>query len=161
MPWTSSNILPLLRSLATMRCGKVTNAFRLSPDEVIYIPDSVDRFATSRRSILRPEQKGMKVIQVIVGRFIKPGDIVLDSFEGTFATTKVCILLPKHRKFTGGYFSEECMEAALPYVVNNRTSAQPAFRHRVKRCHRLDFSEVLKSTKMLIDTMSRLSARNR
>lgn len=98
----------------------------------------------------------MVFMQIIMVKLRKPADTVLGAFAGTFATTKACLLLPKHRKFIGGDVSKECVEAALPYVVN--TFALPVH-NPLSYIEGND--EVRQSAEVVMDTMARFSARRR
>lgn len=79
----------------------VTKVPRISPDDVIYIFDSADSSETVRHSMLRPEQNNVPVMQLLMRKFKKPGDTVIDTFGGTFGTSKAFLLLPKHRRVIG------------------------------------------------------------
>ena len=59
----------------------------------------------------------MALLQELISRFSKKGDIVVDPFGGTFSTAIACFSLPEHRKFVGCEKDTVCFELAQIYVV--------------------------------------------
>lgn len=51
--------------------------------------------------MLRPVQKIVALINHLVWKFSKPGDLVLDKFAGILSKAKVCLLLDKNGRFVG------------------------------------------------------------
>ena len=61
-----------------------------------------------RRRKLRPEQKPVQLLSFLISKFTRPGDLVMDPCGGTFSTLHACMVLDKHRKFTGGDRDSDC-----------------------------------------------------
>ena len=90
------------------------NIPRVPPDETVYSSEVGDN---GRRLMLRPEQKSIACLKTLVAQYCPPGGYVVDPFGGTFATAKACLSLPKHRVCITCDKDPECIEHALPSVV--------------------------------------------
>lgn len=64
--------------------------------------------------MLHSEQKSIQVMKLIVSKFSKRGDSVLDTFGEFVVTAKACLALPKHRTVIGRDSTRECVEETLP-----------------------------------------------
>ena len=71
----------------------------------------------SRFKHLRLEQKSIRLLQELVGRYTKPGDIVVDCFAGTLVAAKACLQMEKHRIFIGCDRDSQCVEDAMPFLL--------------------------------------------
>lgn len=67
--------------------------------------------------MVRPEQKSIELMKDLLVKFSSPAEVVLDTCAGTFATAKVCMLLPEHRRFVGCEKDGECFSRSLGSVV--------------------------------------------
>lgn len=56
-------------------------------------------------------------MQDIVEKFFKPGKLVVDLFSGKFATAKMCLDLPRHRRFLCCEADTECFAASTEELV--------------------------------------------
>ena len=76
-------------------------------DEVMYDIDA----STGTKVKLRPEQKSIKLLQYLISKFTKGGDVVLDFCAGTFSCLKACMTMPEHRRFVGIEVDTTCHDA--------------------------------------------------
>ena len=92
----------------------VTNIPRIQPSDILYREETNEN---GRPFMWRPEQKSIPMLKDIIVRMTKPGATVVDTFAGTCATAKACLMLKKHRKFIGCDKDEDCLEAAMPELL--------------------------------------------
>lgn len=88
------NLAATYLSIACPPCANlVTNVPCPIENGAVPAPVHPNGLARRKRPMLRNEQKCTKVIRSIVSKFYNPGDNVLDTFIGTFATSKECIFV--------------------------------------------------------------------
>ncbi len=81
---------------------------------------------TNEKNKIHPTQKSLTVIQAVVQRFAKPGDIILDTHAGS-GTTLVAAYRTGHRYIgceIDGYYYEKAMER-----IQNEESQMNIFRY--------------------------------
>lgn len=74
------------------RTNEMSNVSRLQAEELIFGKQLYD---SGYKTMLKPEQKRGNLLQNIICKFTKPGDLVLDACRGTVAAGQA-FLLPKH-----------------------------------------------------------------
>lgn len=76
----------------------ISNVPRIPVEEVVY-----GTYLTEygRRRMLGPEQKSIALLNDLVQKFAKPCDMMLDAYASTLSTTKMCLLMNRHRRFCG------------------------------------------------------------
>lgn len=57
-------------------------------------------------------------MKLMVFKFFKPGETVMDTCCGTFATGKTCLLLQNRRIFISSYSSVKYVEAAFANIMH-------------------------------------------
>ena len=67
--------------------------------------------------MLRPEQKSVAMLAEITQQYTNSGDIVVDLFEATFATAKVCLHSGRSRVFVGCELDRNCKKTASDDLV--------------------------------------------
>ena len=76
-----------------------------------------ERQTTRRSRALRPEQKPLLLLQELISRYSKSGDIVVDFFAGTFSTAVAAASLPEHRVFIGTELDKGCFDVAVDVMI--------------------------------------------
>lgn len=100
--------------------------------------------------MLPPEWKRIRVMKLIVSKFTKPGDSVLDTFGGTFETSRAFLLLPKYRKLIGGASSSTCVAVAF-HTTSIKIALQIFYPESDIECTH----QVRQHVKVFIDAMAR------
>ena len=95
-------------------CNVLDNVPRMEPGEPLRMTRPGDRSS----SMVRAEQKSVRLLQELVSRLSLPGDIVVDLFGGTFSLAVACLTLEEEgskplRTFVGTESDKECFEVAL------------------------------------------------
>ena len=108
----------------------IDNVPRLAPGEQVRMTETVqdaegsedgnedeiqpaDPTPRTRTRALRAEQKPLPLLQEIICRYTKPGDIIVDFFAGTFSTAVAAMSLPQHRTFIGTELDKACYDVAV------------------------------------------------
>ena len=95
-------------------CNVLDNVPHMQPGERLRMVRPGD----SSTSMVRAEQKSVRLLQELVSRLSLPGDIVVDLFGGTFSLAVACLTLEEEehkplRRFVGTESDKECFEVAL------------------------------------------------
>ena len=76
----------------------------LEKDEIVYVDveNSGGNSSSTSKEMLRKDQLPIGLIQELIKKFSRKGELVLDPFSNTFTVFKACMLLGEHRKCIGG-----------------------------------------------------------
>lgn len=92
-----------------------SNVQRISAEEVDY---GNDLTRNGGWQMLWPEQKSVAMMEVLVWKFSKLDDLVLDAIAGTLCTAKACILVDKPRKIMGCEKDSNCVERSMTGLLD-------------------------------------------
>lgn len=70
------------------------------------------------RRMLRPYQKSVSLMKSLVQMFLKSDNLMLDAFQETFSTAKMCLLLEKKRRFLGCVKNSGFVKKSMTGLVN-------------------------------------------
>lgn len=68
--------------------------------------------------MLRSEQKRLRLMKTLVGKYSQPGDVVYDPLAGAYTTARACLSLLLHRRCTLGDKWEDCNKYAMTQLVD-------------------------------------------
>ena len=113
---SSINYLTTAREIALVAVKKSKGTFNSRYDKGIY-----EYNLCQEKGRFHPTQKPIKLMEALVEKHSREGDVVLDCFFGSGTTAAAC--LNTHRNFIGCELSKEYYEKAVERLAKNKPSS--------------------------------------